>query len=54
MEIETECAHCRDRLNLKLTSDLRFDIQQAQAEPVVFTPMVNFEKLTTPTIIDDF
>jgi hypothetical protein len=54
LEVETECAHCGDRLNIELTSELSFDVRQAQAKPIVFAPMVNFEKLAAPTIIDDF
>jgi len=54
VEIETECAHCKERINISLTSDLKFQVKQPQAAPVVFAPVVDFEKLAAPTIIDDF
>jgi hypothetical protein len=54
VEIGTECAHCGERLDIELDSDLNLKIKQSSAQPYVFAPIVDFEKLAAPTIIDDF
>lgn len=54
VEVETECAHCGERLSIELSSELNYEVKPERAEPLVFAPMVNFEKLAAPTIIDDF
>ncbi len=53
-EIETECAHCHAPLHLSIDSDLRYTIAEKDAQPMVFTPMVDFGKLEDPSIIDAF
>jgi hypothetical protein len=52
--IETECGHCHKPLHLEVDSELNFRVQEAQAEPLVFVPRVNFQKLDDPSIIDAF
>jgi hypothetical protein len=52
--IQTECGHCHKPLHLEVDSDLNFWVQEPQAEPLVFVPKVNFQKLDDPSIIDVF
>ena len=52
--IETQCAHCKRPLHLEMDGDLNCRVVEDGAEPLVFVPMVNFEKLEDPSIIDAF
>jgi hypothetical protein len=52
--IETECAHCGRPLHLEIDSDLRYSVMERDAAPLVFAPMVDFERLEDPSIIDAF
>ena len=51
--IRSECAHCGEPLRLEIDSELRHRVADG-AEPLVFVPLVDFEKLKAPSIIDDF
>jgi hypothetical protein len=53
VEIETECAHCSRSMRIELESDLRYRIAEG-ADPLIFVPLVDFEKLKDPSIIDAF
>jgi hypothetical protein len=33
---------------------MKYQVKEADAAPMLFVPMVNFEKLDKPNIIDDF
>ena len=37
-----------------MDSELRYAVLERDAAPLVFTPMVNFERLEDPSIIDAF
>ena len=52
--IETECGHCHTPLHLEVDSELNFHVQEPQAAPLVFVPMLNMQKLDDPSIIDAF
>ncbi|MCP4659268.1 MAG: hypothetical protein GY856_27985 [bacterium] len=52
--ITTECAHCAQPMQLEIDSELRYRVVEEGAEPLVFLPLVNFRKLTDPSIIDAF
>ena len=54
VSIQSECGHCHKPLNLEIDSDLNFHVQEPQAAPLVFVPMVNFQKLDDLSIIDAF
>jgi len=54
VRVETECAHCQVPLRLEIDSELGFQVDEASAEPLVFVPMVDFDKLEEPSIIDAF
>ncbi len=52
--IRTECAHCSQPMNIEIDSQVNCRVQEEGAEPMVFVPIVDFEKLTDPSIIDAF
>ena len=52
--VETECAHCGQPLHLEIDSELKYRVAEAGAEPLVFVPMVDFDTLEDPSIIDSF
>jgi hypothetical protein len=52
--IETECSHSGRRLHLEVDSDLRYRVIENDAAPMLFVPLVEFEKLEAPNIIDVF
>jgi hypothetical protein len=52
--IETECAHCGRPIHIEMDSDLRSSVLEQGAEPLVFAPMVDFDRLEDPSIIDAF
>jgi hypothetical protein len=49
----TECAHCARPLHIEIDSELRHRVAE-EAEPLVFVPMVDFERLKDPSIIHAF
>ena len=52
--IETECAHCKEPLHVEIDSALKYRVAENGAEPLIFAPMVDFQKLRDPSIIDAF
>jgi hypothetical protein len=52
--LETECAHCGRLLHLEIDSDLHVRVLEQGAEPVISVPLVDFDKLEDPSIIDAF
>ncbi len=52
--IETVCGHCGRPIHIEIDSDLKYKVAEAEAEPLVFVPMVDFGKLKDPSIIDAF
>ena len=53
MRFETVYAHCDRALQIDVGSDLRHRVREA-TDPLIFVPLVDFEKLKTPSIIDPF
>jgi hypothetical protein len=53
-KISTECGHCGKPLNLQIDSHLNFQVEEAEASPLVYAPMVDFDKIGDPSIIDAF
>lgn len=51
--IETECAHCSRSIQLELDSESNYRVLEG-TDPLVFIPLVDFEKLKDPSIIDAF
>ena len=52
--IESECGHCHRPLHIEIGSDLNYRVVEADAEPVIYTPLVDLQKLEEPSIIDAF
>jgi hypothetical protein len=52
--IETECAHCGQPIAIEIDSELKYTVLTPGAEPVIFAPLVDFERLKDPSIIDAF
>jgi hypothetical protein len=69
ISIETECAHCSRSIRIEVDSEpgsgldsgldsepgseLNYRVVEG-TDPLVFVPLVNFEKLKDPSIIDAF
>ena len=51
--ITSECAHCARSVRFELDHELRYRVTEG-AEPLIFAPFVDFEKLEDPSIIDAF
>jgi hypothetical protein len=52
--IKTECAHCSRPIQIELDSELNHRVVEEDADPLVFVPLVDFEELEDPSIIDAF
>jgi hypothetical protein len=52
--ISSECGHCHRPLQIEIDSDLNYRVLEAEAEPIIYLPLVDFEKLEDPSIIDAF
>ena len=53
IEFSTECGHCARPIHIEIDSELDCRVAE-DTEPLVFVPMVDFEKLKEPSIIDGF
>lgn len=52
--IQTECAQSGRSIHLEMDSDLNYTVREQEARPLIFVPMVDFDRLEAPSIIDDF
>ena len=52
--IRTECGHCAQQIEIEIDSELNYRVLNSGAEPLIFIPIVNFGKLSEPSIIDIF
>lgn len=52
--IFTQCAHCDKRIQIEIDSDLKFNVVESEANPMLFIPMVDFNTLDEPNIIHAF
>lgn len=52
--INTECGHCHEPIQIEIDSELKYRVNERQAEPLVYVPMVDLQKLEEPSIIDGF
>ncbi len=52
--IQTECGHCHQPLQIEMDSKLKFHLSTSGAEPVIYSPLVDFGSLEDPSIIDAF
>jgi hypothetical protein len=51
--INTECAHCSQPMQFEVDSELNCHVVE-DTDPLIFVPLVDFEKLKDPSIIDAF
>ncbi len=52
--IATSCAHCGDPIHIEMDSELNYRIVEEGAAPFVYVPLVDFDELEDPSIIDAF
>jgi hypothetical protein len=52
--IATECGHCHEPLHIEINSELEYRVLESGAEPLVYTPLIDLQKLDEPSIIDSF
>ncbi|MCG6538424.1 MAG: hypothetical protein L7F78_27840 [Syntrophales bacterium LBB04] len=52
--VRTECAHCRQPMELQIGSDLRVTTKDGACEPIVFVPHVDLFEIKDESIIDAF
>jgi uncharacterized metal-binding protein YceD (DUF177 family) len=52
--IESSCAHCGEPIHIEMDSDLNYRVVEEDAAPLIHVPMVDFDKLDDPSIIDAF
>jgi len=53
VSFRTECAHCSRPMAIEIDSALRYRVEDRE-DPLVFVPIVDFEKLKDPSIIHAF
>lgn len=53
-EIETRCKHCDQAMHIKVDSDLQVSVREADADPLVFMPDVDWDHFSEQTIIDSY
>ena len=51
--IETECAHSARPIQIEMDSELNCRVVE-DTDPLIFVPLVDFEDLKDPSIIDAF
>ncbi len=54
IDVESECAHCGRPLRLTVDSELRFRLRDDKAEPLVFSPQVDWATFEEPNITHAF
>jgi hypothetical protein len=52
--IETSCAHCGQPIHIEIDGELSYRVLEGGADPFVYVPMVDFDELEDPSIIDAF
>jgi len=52
--IATKCSQSGRTLHIEIDSALSYRVQEADAQPMVSVPMVDFGSLKDPSIIDAF
>ena len=52
--IYTGCACCGQSMVIELDSQLNYTVQEQDAEPLVYVPLIDFNTLDDPSIIEAF
>ena len=53
-EIESECKYSQRTIRIGIDSELNYEVHEGSQEPMVYTPIVDFETLDEASIIDSF
>jgi hypothetical protein len=54
VDVESECAHCGRPLRLTVDRELRFRLRDETADPLVFSPQVDWATFEEPNITHAF
>ncbi len=54
IEIRTRCAHCDRTMTLSVDRDLRYEVAEKGAAPLVFEPRVDWSDFHEPNIIGHY
>ena len=52
--IETECGHCRLPIHIEIDNELKYRVVEEGAEPLIYFPLLDLQRLNEPSIIDGF
>ncbi len=52
--VKTECAHCGQPLHIEIDSEMRCRVEEKGAAPLISVPIVDFSRVTEPSIVDVF
>ena len=52
--IATKCSQSGRTLHIEIDNELKYRVQEADAEPLLSVPVVDFGSLKDPSIIDAF
>ncbi len=52
--IRTSCAHCGKPIQIEMDDQLNYNVFDMESSPLIFSPMVDFDRLEDPSIIDAF
>jgi hypothetical protein len=51
VDVETSCKHCDQVLHLTVDSQMQISVREADANPLVFMPDIDWDHFTQRTII---
>ncbi len=54
IQVETECAHCKQSMHLEIDGEMNCRSRETDCHPIIFVPDVDFGRLKDPNIIDAF
>jgi hypothetical protein len=54
IEVTTKCQHCDQVLHLTIDSNMRVSVGEKDANPLVFTPDIDWNNFKEQTIIDSY
>ena len=52
--IDTVCAYCRRKLEIRVDNELQRTVIKPNVEILLFDPEVDWSRFTKPSIIDDY
>jgi len=54
IEIQSACAHCGAKLHLEVDHELNATVREADADPLVFEPEIDWSRFREPNILDGY